>query len=45
MIKKEKLRQGGARIIIYTDGAARGNPGPAGWAAIIIFGKKIFTDI
>jgi len=28
-MKKEK-------IIIYTDGAARGNPGKAGWAAIII---------
>ena len=24
------------KIIIYTDGAARGNPGKAGWAAIII---------
>ncbi len=30
------------KVIIYTDGAARGNPGPAGWAAIIISGKKIF---
>jgi ribonuclease HI len=30
------------KIIIYTDGAARGNPGPAGWAAILIDGKKIF---
>lgn len=30
------------KIIIYTDGAARGNPGPAGWAAILINGKKIF---
>ena len=32
------------KITIYTDGAARGNPGPAGWAAIIISGKKI-TEI
>ena len=24
-------------IKIYTDGAAKGNPGPAGWAAVIIF--------
>ena len=24
------------RIVIYTDGAARGNPGPAGWAAVMI---------
>jgi len=29
------------KITIYTDGAARGNPGPAGWAAILFFGKKI----
>lgn len=26
-----------SKIIIYTDGAARGNPGPAGWAAVVIF--------
>ncbi|MFA6585895.1 MAG: ribonuclease H [Candidatus Paceibacterota bacterium] len=31
-----------SKIIIYTDGAARGNPGPAGWGAIIIDGKKVF---
>jgi len=30
------------KIIIYTDGAARGNPGPAGWGAIIINKKKVF---
>jgi ribonuclease HI len=30
------------KIIIYTDGAARGNPGRAGWAVILINGKKIF---
>lgn len=28
-------------IKIYTDGAARGNPGPAGWGAVIISGNKI----
>jgi ribonuclease HI len=27
---------------IYTDGAAKGNPGKAGWGAIIIMGDKIF---
>ena len=26
-------------IKIYTDGAAKGNPGRAGWAAIILFGQ------
>jgi ribonuclease HI len=29
------------KIIIYTDGAARGNPGKAGWAAIFIIENKI----
>ena len=30
------------QIIIYTDGAARGNPGPAGWGAVIFTGGKKF---
>ena len=25
------------KIIIYTDGAAKGNPGRAGWGAVIMF--------
>lgn len=29
------------KIIVYTDGAARGNPGKAGWGAVIISGEKI----
>lgn len=28
------------KIIIYTDGSARGNPGPAGWGAIVFVGDK-----
>ncbi len=28
------------KIIIYTDGAARGNPGPAGWGVAICVGDK-----
>lgn len=28
------------RVEIYTDGACRGNPGPGGWAAILVCGKK-----
>ena len=27
------------KVLIYTDGACRGNPGPGGWGAILIFGK------
>ncbi|MDE2399429.1 MAG: ribonuclease HI [Patescibacteria group bacterium] len=29
------------KIIIYTDGAARGNPGRAGWGTVFILGEKI----
>ena len=39
---KDNPRHGGARITIYTDGAAKGNPGRAGWAAVFIVGKKVF---
>lgn len=27
-------------VIIYTDGACRGNPGPGGWGAILLCGDK-----
>ena|SRR3989344_8497667 len=33
------------KITIYTDGAARGNPGPAGWAAVFLEGGEIFREI
>ena len=28
------------KVVIYTDGACRGNPGPGGWGAILISGDK-----
>ncbi len=28
------------KVTIYTDGACRGNPGPGGWGAILLFGDK-----
>lgn len=28
------------RVTIYTDGACSGNPGPGGWGAVLISGKK-----
>jgi ribonuclease HI len=31
--------EGGRRLLIYTDGAARGNPGPAGLGAILRDGE------
>lgn len=27
------------RVVIHTDGACRGNPGPGGWGAILVSGK------
>ena len=28
-------------VLIYTDGACRGNPGPGGWGAILISGEHV----
>ena len=28
------------RVLIYTDGACRGNPGPGGWGAVLISGAS-----
>ncbi|MEZ5498951.1 MAG: ribonuclease HI [Steroidobacteraceae bacterium] len=28
------------RVIIHTDGACRGNPGPGGWAAVLRYGEN-----
>jgi ribonuclease HI len=27
-------------VTIYTDGACKGNPGPGGWGALLIFGER-----
>ena len=27
------------KVIIYTDGACSGNPGPGGWGAVLISGE------
>jgi ribonuclease HI len=31
---------GEARVVIHTDGACSGNPGPGGWGAILAFGDR-----
>jgi len=36
------MKQETEKIKIYTDGAAKGNPGKAGWGAVFIMGNKIF---
>ena len=28
------------KVVIYTDGACSGNPGPGGWGAVLIYGDK-----
>ncbi len=38
MLKSKNMNN---KIIIYTDGASRGNPGPGGWAAIILKGHDV----
>lgn len=30
------------KVIIYTDGSSRGNPGPGGWAAVIVTDDEVF---
>jgi ribonuclease HI len=27
-------------VVIYTDGACSGNPGPGGWGAVLLYGEK-----
>jgi ribonuclease HI len=30
------------KVIIYTDGSSRGNPGPGGWASIVLTENEVF---
>ena len=34
------------KVVIYTDGACSGNPGPGGWGAVLMYGdnKKELSD-
>ena len=29
------------QVLIYTDGACSGNPGPGGWGAVLMYGAKV----
>ncbi len=40
-ITYSEIENAGANVIIYTDGGSLGNPGPGGFAAVIIKGGKI----
>lgn len=33
------------KIVIYTDGAARGNPGKAGWGVVFLSSGKVFFEM
>ena len=33
-------RAGVGRVIVYTDGACKGNPGPGGWGALLVFDER-----
>src|SRR5262245_22437153 len=33
-------KNGKAPVVIYSDGACSGNPGPGGWGALLIYGDK-----
>ena len=37
--EKLNLKMAGPKITIYTDGAARGNPGPGGYGIVLISGQ------
>lgn len=32
------MTEGNDKVVIYTDGACSGNPGPGGWGAVLIYG-------
>ena len=34
-----------SRIIVFTDGAAKGNPGPGGWGAIVVTPDQHITEL
>lgn len=38
--KKDAMTEPETPVIIYTDGACSGNPGPGGWAAILRYGNQ-----
>ena len=38
--KKRGVKQIMKKVILYTDGACSGNPGPGGWGAILMYGQN-----
>ncbi|SFX42482.1 ribonuclease HI [Marinospirillum alkaliphilum DSM 21637] len=40
MILTDTKQNNPARVVIYTDGACKGNPGPGGWGALLRYGSR-----
>ena len=39
--RADRVKESGtATVTIYTDGACKGNPGPGGWGALLVFGDR-----
>ena len=38
-VGSRRLRHRAVTVAIYTDGACRGNPGPGGWGAVLLYGE------
>ena len=36
---------GHSPIVVFTDGAAKGNPGPGGWGAIVVTPDEHVTEL
>lgn len=37
---KAQQNESGSAVHIYTDGACKGNPGPGGWGALLLYGSR-----
>src|SRR3954449_13379101 len=43
--KESVLEVRAAEVLVWTDGACRGNPGPGGWAAILVNGSGELLEL
>ena len=41
MNRRSESSTGASGVIIYSDGACRGNPGPGGWGAVLRYGATV----
>ena len=43
--RAQRLKSTSPVVVLYTDGACTGNPGPGGWAVIVLDGKKKIGEL